>query len=162
MKLKTITTAVLLGVFASTGAIAADNAAASSTGASGDNVLNSGKAPAPATTTGASQGDMLSGSAASPAGSSANANANANADMSASASSSANFDSDSQIVRQAQQALKDKGQHIKVDGIMGPKTRAAIKAYQKENGLQASGKLDALTLTDLGVEQSGSVGASLK
>ena len=168
MKINQMTAAILVALCGlSTPVLAADDAAAArNTGASGDNVLNSGKAPSPATSTGASQGDMLSGTANTGAGaaSSTNVDANANASAGASASAStgiATFDSDKQVVRQAQEALKAKGQPVKVDGIIGPQTRAAIKSFQKEEGLQATGKLDALTLTGLGVEQSGSTGSSV-
>lgn len=49
-------------------------------------------------------------------------------------------------VRQAQQALKDAGQDPgAIDGVMGPKTQAALKQYQESKGLTASGSLDAQT-----------------
>lgn len=69
---------------------------------------------------------------------------------------------DSESVRQAQQALKDKGfDPGTVDGIDGPKTRAAVRAYQKKNDLTADGRLGAQTLTSLGVKQ-GTAGTELK
>ena len=58
--------------------------------------------------------------------------------------------------RQIQQALKDKGHDPgEIDGIMGSKTRAALRDFQKANGLQASGTLDGETATALGVTSSG-------
>ena len=65
-------------------------------------------------------------------------------------------------VRAAQQALKDKGHDPgEIDGKMGPKTQAALKDYQSKEGLKASGRLDAETMTKLGVEaKTGAAGAS--
>ena len=60
-------------------------------------------------------------------------------------------------VRQVQQHLKDKGAEVgAVDGVMGPKTRAALKSFQQQQGLTASGEIDSSTLTALGVQGSGS------
>ncbi len=36
-----------------------------------------------------------------------------------------------------------------IDGIMGPQTRAAIKAFQGANGLKQTGRLDAQTAEKL-------------
>ena len=56
-------------------------------------------------------------------------------------------------VRAAQQALKDKGHDPgSVDGVMGPKTQAALKDFQKSQGIQDTGRLDAETMSKLGVE----------
>jgi peptidoglycan hydrolase-like protein with peptidoglycan-binding domain len=53
-------------------------------------------------------------------------------------------------VRMAQQALKDKGHDPgPIDGRMGPKTRAALKDFQKAQGLKASGQLDSETMAKL-------------
>ena len=60
-------------------------------------------------------------------------------------------------VRQVQQHLKDKGVDVgAVDGVMGPKTRSALKSFQQQQGLTASGDLDSSTLTALGVAGGGS------
>jgi hypothetical protein len=68
----------------------------------------------------------------------------------------------SDSVRQAQQALKDKGfDPGAVDGVDGPKTRAAVRAYQKKNDLTADGRLGEQTLTSLGVQQ-GTAGTEFK
>lgn len=46
-------------------------------------------------------------------------------------------------VRQAQQALMDKGFNPgPIDGKMGPQTKAAITEYQKKENLKATGRLD--------------------
>jgi peptidoglycan hydrolase-like protein with peptidoglycan-binding domain len=64
-------------------------------------------------------------------------------------------------VRQAQQALKGKGQYDgEVDGVMGPKTRAALKAYQQAEGLKPTGQLDGQTMAKLGVSDAASPSAS--
>jgi peptidoglycan hydrolase-like protein with peptidoglycan-binding domain len=54
-------------------------------------------------------------------------------------------------VRSAQQSLKDKGfDPGPVDGVMGPKTRAAVTDFQKKEGLKVTGRLDAETAARLG------------
>jgi len=65
-------------------------------------------------------------------------------------------------VRAAQQALKDKGHDPgMVDGVMGPKTQAALKDFQKSQGIQDTGRLDAETMSKLGIEgRSGAGGPS--
>ena len=50
-----------------------------------------------------------------------------------------------------QEALNRHGAKLKVDGYMGRKTRNALKKYQAENGLKATGKLDKATRAKLGV-----------
>lgn len=57
-----------------------------------------------------------------------------------------------QEIQQVQQALDQKGgQHLRTDGILGPRTREALRDYQHKNGLQASGQLDQQTLQKLNV-----------
>lgn len=57
-------------------------------------------------------------------------------------------------VRVAQQALKDKGfDPGPIDGIEGVKTRAAISAYQKHENLTTNGRLGPETLDSLGVKK---------
>lgn len=59
-------------------------------------------------------------------------------------------------LRAAQEALKKHGMYEgQVDGIMGPKTRAAVQEFQKKEGLQTTGRLDQQTLSRLGVEEGG-------
>lgn len=56
-------------------------------------------------------------------------------------------------VKAAQQALKDKGHDPgTVDGKMGPKTQAALRDFQKAQGMQATGRLDMKTMQSLGVD----------
>jgi peptidoglycan hydrolase-like protein with peptidoglycan-binding domain len=55
-------------------------------------------------------------------------------------------------VREAQQALKDKGfDPGPIDGIDGPRTRHAVRSYQHQQKLTADGRLNAETLASLGV-----------
>jgi peptidoglycan hydrolase-like protein with peptidoglycan-binding domain len=64
-------------------------------------------------------------------------------------------------VRAAQQALKDKGMDPgSVDGMMGPKTHAALREYQKKEGLKETGRLDSETMSKLGVSAQTSASES--
>jgi Putative peptidoglycan binding domain len=58
----------------------------------------------------------------------------------------------SEQVKAVQKALQDKGMDPgPVDGRMGPKTMAALKAFQKDQKLTESGRLDDQTREKLGV-----------
>lgn len=49
-------------------------------------------------------------------------------------------------VREAQQTLRDKGHYAgPIDGILGSRTRAALRQYQKDENLPVTGQLDADT-----------------
>lgn len=48
--------------------------------------------------------------------------------------------------KQVQKALG-----IKADGVFGPKTKRALKTYQRRNGLKVTGKADTATLRSLGL-----------
>jgi len=67
-----------------------------------------------------------------------------------------------ELVKQAQQALKDKGIQVgAVDGQWGPQTQQGVKQFQQQQGLQASGQLDQQTVAALGIGgQSSSAGGS--
>jgi len=56
-----------------------------------------------------------------------------------------------QHVAKIQAALNANGAHLQVDGRMGSKTVAALKAYQGAHKLKATGKADSATLKALGV-----------
>ena len=62
----------------------------------------------------------------------------------------------SDVVKQAQQKLSEGGKDVAVDGQMGPKTQAALKEFQQEKGLQASGQLDRETIAALDLDQASS------
>lgn len=55
-------------------------------------------------------------------------------------------------VRAVQQALKDAGHDITVDGQWGGSTAQAVLEYQQENDLEASGELTPRTIASLGVD----------
>jgi peptidoglycan hydrolase-like protein with peptidoglycan-binding domain len=64
-------------------------------------------------------------------------------------------------VKAVQQALKDKGHDPgQIDGKMGPKTQAALRDFQSQEGLKASGRLDADTMSKLGVEAGAAASGS--
>jgi peptidoglycan hydrolase-like protein with peptidoglycan-binding domain len=64
-------------------------------------------------------------------------------------------------VKAAQQALKDKGHDPgAIDGVMGPKTQAAVRNFQSKEGLKASGRLDTETMAKLGVAKGASAAPS--
>ncbi|HTY70021.1 MAG TPA: peptidoglycan-binding domain-containing protein [Alphaproteobacteria bacterium] len=54
-------------------------------------------------------------------------------------------------VKQIQSALEQKGQHVTVDGRWGKQTAAAVRNFQKQNGLKATGKADSQTMQKLGL-----------
>ena len=61
-------------------------------------------------------------------------------------------------VRQVQQTLQQHGMYRgRVDGVWGPATQAALRSYQQQNNLNASGQLDQQTMAalNLGNDQSG-------
>jgi peptidoglycan hydrolase-like protein with peptidoglycan-binding domain len=63
----------------------------------------------------------------------------------------------SAAIRDAQQALKDKGfDPGPVDGVDGPATRAAVKKYQAQQNITADGRLGSKTLDALGVKEQES------
>ncbi len=53
--------------------------------------------------------------------------------------------------KNAQLALNKMGAKLHVDGKMGKKTVAALKAFQKSHNLEATGELDAKTKSALGI-----------
>lgn len=56
-------------------------------------------------------------------------------------------------VKKVQEALKDKGHDPgPIDGVLGPRTQEALKAFQLASGLRATGRIDAETAAKLGVE----------
>ena len=69
---------------------------------------------------------------------------------------------DQRDIKNAQQSLSDKGfYHGSVDGIIGSRTRAGIREYQKSESLPVTGRLDAETAGKLGVGPE-SIGGEFK
>jgi len=59
-------------------------------------------------------------------------------------------------VKRMQEALRNKGHHRgEVDGVLGLRTRASIRAYQKAENLPITGQLDTQTAGKLGVRPVG-------
>lgn len=54
-------------------------------------------------------------------------------------------------VKQIQSALDQKGEHVTVDGKWGKQTAQAVRKFQKDNGLHATGRADHQTMQKLGV-----------
>ena len=67
---------------------------------------------------------------------------------------------DSVMVKKAQRVLSQKGFRTGVDGIMGPRTQAAIRGFQKARDLEATGQLNRQTLVALGLQPSASAGST--
>lgn len=54
------------------------------------------------------------------------------------------------VVRDAQEALRQRGYHSgAVDGVMGPVTEAAVRGFQRDQGLPITGRLDTRTVQNL-------------
>jgi hypothetical protein len=62
---------------------------------------------------------------------------------------------DQDMIRQAQIALRDAGfEPGRIDGVMGPKTEAALRQFQGAQGLPQTGRLDATTQKQLMTAQT--------
>ena len=66
----------------------------------------------------------------------------------------------SDLVKQAQQKLSQAGHKVQADGVMGPKTEAALKEFQQAKGIEASGELNKDTLAALGVSGEVTTGSA--
>jgi peptidoglycan hydrolase-like protein with peptidoglycan-binding domain len=67
-----------------------------------------------------------------------------------------------QDIQAVQRSLSDKGfYHGQADGVLGSRTRAGIREYQKSASLPVTGRLDAETAGKLGVGPK-SIGGSFK
>jgi peptidoglycan hydrolase-like protein with peptidoglycan-binding domain len=64
-----------------------------------------------------------------------------------------------QDIKQVQQALKAKGHDAGTSGVMDDKTREAIRAFQKSEGLTMTGTIDDKTAQALGVSSKSSSGS---
>ncbi|HKS89348.1 MAG TPA: peptidoglycan-binding domain-containing protein [Stellaceae bacterium] len=66
------------------------------------------------------------------------------------------FRPDAQQITQIQQKLDQEGFKAgRPDGKWGPQTARAVKEFQQQNNLPATGRLDEQTLAQLGVNQNG-------
>ncbi|MDX6691100.1 MAG: hypothetical protein QOG15_2557 [Solirubrobacteraceae bacterium] len=66
-------------------------------------------------------------------------------------------------VRPLQQLLRARNHSVAVDGIFGPKTQAAVKAFQQEEGLGADGIVGPMTWPKLAVTvKQGSTGDAVR
>jgi len=64
-------------------------------------------------------------------------------------------------VKEVQAALKSKGMDPgPEDGVMGQKTQAALREFQKSNNLQVTGRIDEKTADALGVDIAGAGSSS--
>jgi murein L,D-transpeptidase YcbB/YkuD len=62
-----------------------------------------------------------------------------------------------QDISKAQAALKNQGHDPgSIDGVIGPQTQQAIRAFQNASGLKETGRLDAETAKKLGVQKESS------
>ena len=60
--------------------------------------------------------------------------------------------SDSSIEADVQRALRRRGYYTgAVDGDLGPRSRAAIRGYQAEHGMEITGRVDDRLLRSLGI-----------
>ncbi len=59
---------------------------------------------------------------------------------------------DQGTVREVQHVLRDRGFRTSADGIMGPRTQAAIRSFQKSHNLEPTGQLNRQTLVALGIQ----------
>lgn len=73
----------------------------------------------------------------------------------AAADQSAQITNNPNAVRQIQQALRDQGSDIQVDGVWGPNTEQALMEFQKDKGqTSATGQPDQETLQALDIDLS--------
>ena len=64
-------------------------------------------------------------------------------------------------IRKVQETLNARGFKAGVaNGILGESTQSALRAFQKSEGLAVTGRLNARTLSALGIEDSASAGSS--
>jgi peptidoglycan hydrolase-like protein with peptidoglycan-binding domain len=65
-----------------------------------------------------------------------------------------------QDVKAAQRALQEEGHNPgPIDGMMGPRTREALKSFQSASGLETTGTLNKATAEKLGVDLGPSKGS---
>ena len=57
-------------------------------------------------------------------------------------------------IRRIQIILRERGYTVEVDGVMGPQTRQAIIAFQRKEGIEATGQIDQRTSAALGMDRN--------
>jgi len=60
---------------------------------------------------------------------------------------------DRQTVMEIQRELSNEGYQVQVDGIWGPMTQNALRSYQQQEDLEATGWPDNQTLSQLGIDE---------
>lgn len=78
-------------------------------------------------------------------------NSNSNGTTGAMSSAHGHMAMSATRVKRIQSALDQKGEHVTVDGKWGKQTAAAVRSFQKENGLPTTGRADHQTMQKLGV-----------
>ncbi len=64
-------------------------------------------------------------------------------------------------VESVQAKLKAEGFPVSVDGVWGPQSAEALRQFQQANSLDASGQIDAQTLTAMNIDASASSGTAM-
>ncbi|MFH0809288.1 MAG: peptidoglycan-binding domain-containing protein [Pseudomonadota bacterium] len=63
---------------------------------------------------------------------------------------------DKQCVKDVQNHLKQQGLYkAKIDGVPGPRTQRAVKKFQRQQGIQATGQIDEQLLSAMNIHPSG-------
>lgn len=140
MKIRTIVAATSAALF-SLGAIAA-----------GDDKQKQSQGSTPEKSAQTQSSGAASGSSSTPASTEKSSGAAASGATSQAQSSD--------LVKQAQQKLSQAGHKVQADGVMGPKTEAALKEFQQAKGIEASGELNKDTLAALGVSGEVTTGSA--
>jgi peptidoglycan hydrolase-like protein with peptidoglycan-binding domain len=150
MKIRTIVAATSAALF-SLGAIAA-----------GDDKQKQSQGSTPEKSAQTQSSGAASGSSSTPAATEKSSGASASAEKSSGAAASASTSQaqSSDLVKQAQQKLSQGGHKVQADGVMGPKTQAALKEFQQAKGIEASGELNKDTLAALGVSGEVTTGSA--
>lgn len=60
---------------------------------------------------------------------------------------------DASTIQNAQSSLRNEGYTVSVDGVWGPQTAAALREFQQERGLSATGELNTETLAALDIQR---------
>ena len=146
MKIRTIVAATSAALF-SLGAIAA-----------GDDKQKQSQGSTPEKSAQTQSSGAASGSSSTPAATEKSSGASASGSTAGQQSQKQAQSSD--LVKQAQQKLSQAGHQVQPDGVMGPKTQAALKEFQQAKGIEASGELNKDTLAALGVSGEVTTGSA--